>query len=293
MAKTTSNRIDLYSEVTSSIVAELEKGPEHWSRSWTSAVDLWRPNNHSTERPYRGVNVLLLAFACSRQGFGLNRWVTFRQALELDAHVRKGARGVRVVFWKQVASKHDAQTEQMDAPPESESRAPVVARHFYVFNVADVEGIAEAQHVPPTTASLAARLVKESGATIVQGEPCYKPAQDIVMLPPLEAFQSAQDYYATAFHELCHWTAPRIGREVQAKRWGDDAYAMEELVAEMAAAMLCSACGIPSLMQSASYLNHWLRVLRSDSRAIFSAASAAQKAADYLLARVGDQRLDP
>jgi antirestriction protein ArdC len=288
--RTTTARIDIYDDVTARIVAELEKGPDQWTKSWTSSVALWQPQNHGTSRRYRGINVLLLALACQEHGFALNRWLTFRQALALGGCVRKGSQGVRVVFWKQLDAKRSKTTDSATIAAqhdEDQDRGPVVARHFYVFNVSDVDGVAEAQHAPRECTSLAAQLVAASGAQIVLGEPSYRALQDVVMLPEASRFATEADYFATALHELAHWTAPRVGRELNAKRWGDDAYAMEELVAELAAAMLCSACGIPTLMQSASYLDHWLRVLRTDKRAIFSATGAAQKAADYLLDRAG------
>lgn len=155
-----------------------------------------------------------------------------------------------------------------------------------MFNVADVDGIPESMHEVPSD-DLAAQIVIQSGARIVPGEPCYRPSEDVVMLPEAGAFTSRDDYFATAFHELAHWSASRVGRETNIKRWGDGAYAVEELTAEMAAAMLCGATGKSTLMQSASYLDHWLRVLKADKRAIFTVASAAQKAADYLMDRAG------
>lgn len=276
-------RLDIYADVTDRIVAELEKGPAQWVQSWTTNAELWHPVNHGTERPYRGVNVLLLALVCAGRGYPLNRWVTFRQALALGGAVRKGAKGVRVTFWKQLRRESEA----VAATPEGDAdeKPRMVLRHFVVFNLADVDGLPDAVQVVPDDQRLASQIVQASGARIVPGSPCYRANEDVVALPDAPSFVSEADYFATAFHELVHWTASRVGREVNAKRYGDGSYAMEELVAELGAAMLCGVCALPTLMQSASYLDHWLRVLRQDKRAIFGVASAAQRAADYLLER--------
>lgn len=280
----TTERADLYTAVTNRIIAALESGPEQWTKFWQSSADTWRPLNHGSERVYRGINLLLLAEMCHRRGHAHNRWLTFNQARELDGVVRKGSKGVPVVFWKPLAScgpdldsSHDEQ--------DSKRRGPVLARQFFVFNVADCDGIPESVHDVPRDESLASRIVHRSGARIVPGEPCYRPDQDVVQLPPASAFSSEPEMYAVACHELVHWTGTRVGREQKAKRFGDDAYAMEELVAELGSAMLCGACGFAPVSRAASYLDHWIRVLRQDSRAIFTVASAAQTAADYLLER--------
>jgi antirestriction protein ArdC len=285
----TNDRIDLYTDVTNRIIAELEKGPAQWVKSWTCSPDSWRPINHSTDRAYRGVNVLLLAFVCAARGYPVNRWLTFRQALTLGGAVRKGAKGVRVTFWKQMRADaaEGAEAPALDSA-ESERGLRMVLRHFTVFNVADVDGLCETTSSPPCDLSLPAQIVRASGARIVPGSPCYRPDEDVIALPGRQSFATEEDYFVTAFHELVHWTAPRVGREVNAKRFGDDAYAVEELVAELGAAMLCGVCNLPTLMQSASYLDHWLRVLRQDKRAIFAVASAAQRGADYLLEASGD-----
>jgi antirestriction protein ArdC len=284
-SKRNAERIDLYADVTNRVLAELEKGPEAWTKSWKSTADLWRPINQRTERPYRGVNIILLALATLERGYASNAWVTFRQALELGGSVRKGAKGVRVVFWRQLRG------EEESTEPGEDKRPRMVARHFYVFNVADCDGLenvdvgAERPDMPRNAA--ADEVIYSSGAVITPGEPAYLPGGDVVRLPPATAFDTAEDYYATALHELTHWTAPRVGREINSKRWGDDAYAVEELVAELGAAMLCGHCGIPAISQCAAYLDHWIRVLRQDKRAIFSVSSAAQKATDFLLERAG------
>lgn len=280
------DRIDLYADVTNRIVDELEKGPAAWVKSWTTGgAELWRPVNHASDRAYRGVNVLLLAFVCAAKGYPQNRWLTFQQALACGGAVRRGAKGVRVTFWKPLGGCGEAAATVPTEPAgDDEKVAGMVLRHFTVFNVAAIDGIAASDFATPADDSLPSRVVLSSGARIVHGSPCYRPGEDVIALPPPGEFDSVADYYVTAFHELVHWTGPRVGREVNSKRFGDDAYAIEELVAELGAAMVSGACSLPTLMQSASYLDHWLRVLRQDKRAIFAVAGAAQRAADYLLA---------
>jgi len=296
MSKQTSSesRTDVYAEVTARIITALEEGPERWVKSWTSNRDVWNPRNHLSDRPYRGVNLALLALTCTDGRYALNRWLTFQQARSIGGTVRKGSKGTLVVFWKRLDGRtgkpNDNATDDDSATDEGgklAGRSALMAKHFYVFNVADVDGIPESVHDVPSDDGLAAQIILRSGARIIPGEPCYRPSDDLVMLPDASAFTRRDEYFATAYHELAHWTARRVGRETNAKRWGDDAYAMEELIAEMTAAMLCGATGQATLMQSASYLEHWLRVLKADKRAIFSVASAAQKAADYLLTRAG------
>jgi len=282
---------DVYAEITNRIVTALEQGPERWVKSWTTNRDVWNPRNHLSDRPYRGINLALLAMTCADGRYALNRWLTFQQARSMGGTVRKGSKGTMVVFWKRLDGRKSKDAPSNDEAPSEDDKSntrggALIAKHFYVFNVADVDGIPESIHDVPSD-DLAAQIILQSGARIVPGEPCYRPNDDVVMLPDANAFTSRDEYFATAFHELAHWTATRVGRETNAKRWGDDAYAMEELVAEMTAAMLCGATGKSTLMQSAGYLDHWLRVLKADKRAIFTVASAAQKAADYLMDRAG------
>ncbi|MDB4985598.1 MAG: antirestriction protein ArdC [Myxococcaceae bacterium] len=278
-------RADLYTAVTNRIIAALESGPERWVKFWQSSADTWRPVNHGSDRTYRGINLLLLAGVCHERGLAHNRWLTFNQARELGGMVRKGSKGVPVVFWKPLASAGQKDAEPANDERESQRRVGVLARQFFVFNVADCDGLPESVHDVPRDESLASRIVHRSGARIIPGEPCYRADEDVVQLPQVSAFGSEPEMFAVAFHELSHWCAPRVGREQNAKRFGDDAYAVEELIAELGSAMLCGACGFTPVSRAASYLDHWIRVLRQDSRAIFTVASAAQTAADYLLER--------
>ena len=280
---------DLYADVTERIVAVLERGTAPWVRPW-STVDA-QPVNAATQRPYRGVNVVLLALEAQAHGYTLNRWLTYRHASEFGGQVRRGERGSTVVFWK--LRKIDVTADSFPDKDEADLHERVVPllRAYTVFNVAQIDGLPPELSASPPAAwepeARAEELLLMSGARIRHGGAlaCYQPSTDEIHLPPRQWFPRADGYYATALHELTHWTsAPgRCNRQLGA-RFGDDAYAAEELIAEMGAAFLCAHCRIDSELQHhGGYLEHWLRVLRTDKRAIFVAATKAQQAADYVL----------
>jgi len=280
---------DLYAATTARIVAALEQGVAPWVRPWSTGVDTL-PMNAQTGRAYRGINVVLLAMESQRQGYALDRWLTYRQAAELGAQVRRGEQGSTVVFWR--LKKFDATADAY--PQEREDDVPErvipLLRAYTVFNVAQVDGLPSKVHAAakPTwePEARADELLLMSGASIHHGGPvaCYRPAVDDIQLPPRGRFPTAASYYGTALHELTHWTAhpKRCDRQL-GKRFGDDAYAAEELIAEMGAAFLCAHCRIDGQLEHASYVDHWLRVLRTDKRAVFVAATKAQQASDFVL----------
>jgi len=278
---------DLYEAVTARIVAALEAGTPPWIRPWSTDPADPAPCNHATGRPYRGVNVLLLNLQADACGYERNRWLTFRQALALGGHVRKGESGTPVVFFKLKEVRAEAQTPE----GEAEARVYPLLRTFTVFNAAQIEGLpadALARPAPSEWSPLEAaeNVLWTSGAEIHHGgsKAFYSPSQDRIQLPPRSAFSEARDYYATALHELTHWSGhpTRCNRPLM-PRQAIEAYAFEELVAEMGAAFLCAQVGIPGRLEHASYIESWLKALRSDKRLIFTAASRAQAATDYLL----------
>lgn len=274
---------DLYQSVTDQIVAALEAGTPPWICPWRRDGDP-APCNATTRRPYRGVNVLLLNLQAMTHGFERNRWLTYQQARMAGAQVRAGEHGTQVVFFK---------LREVDAPrasaEEPDRRVVPLLRSFTVFNVSQVEGLPEA---PATAVSWhpidsAERLLADSGAVIRHGgsRAFYAPDADVIQMPRQQAFAAPSDYYATALHELTHWSGhPSRCNRPLGRRHGIDAYAFEELVAEMGAAFLTSHCRLPGQVQHASYVASWLQALRNDKRLIFNAASLAQRAADYLLA---------
>jgi antirestriction protein ArdC len=285
----TEPRTDVYSRVTAKIISELEQGTSPWMKPWNAehaAGRITRPLR-ANGQPYRGVNVLLLWGEAEAQGYNAPIWITYKQAATLGAQVRKGEHGSLVVY----ADKF-TKTETDAHGHESERTIPFM-KGYTVFNVEQVQGLpdhfygkAEApqqiDRIPHIEAFFAA-----TGAKIQHGgnRAFYAPSRDFVQMPPRESFKDAESYAATLAHELTHWTAhpSRLAREL-GKRFGDQAYAAEELIAEMGSAFLCADLSItPEVREDhASYLAHWLQVLKEDSRAIFTAASQAQRAADYL-----------
>lgn len=290
-------RANLYDEVTGRIIAELEAGRFPWVQPWgrpeagdgMAAAGL--PRNALTARHYSGVNVLILWGAVIEHGYPSQAWLTFRQALEAGGCVRKGERGTTVVY----ADRFTPEAEKARAAETGgEAKAIPFLKRFTVFNVAQCEGLRpglapeplrlpERQIVP-----VAEDVIAASGIDFRVGgnRAFYVPAQDYVQVPPQPAFFEQINYYRTCLHELTHATGhpSRLARKLTTG-FGTKDYAREELIAEMGSAFLCAALGIVPTVRHADYLASWLDVLREDNRAIFRAASAASKAADWLLAR--------
>lgn len=312
MSKTTSKttktnnqqpRTDVYTRVTDRIVADLEKGVRTWMKPWSSEHAVARlpslPLRHCGT-PYRGVNVLLLWGEMVEKGYENPLWMTYKQAEALGANVRKGEHGSLVVY-----ADTFSKTENDEKGEETERSIPFM-KGYTVFNVAQIEGLPDHYYHPtaPRDHGRTVELIEEAeeffantGATFRHGgnRAFYAPSADFIQLPPLEAFRDAEAYTATKAHELVHWTGneSRISRPF-GKRFGDHAYAFEELVAELGAAFLCADLAItPEVREDhAAYLGHWLDVLKDDKRAIFTAAAHAQRALDYLhgLQRVEEER---
>ena len=286
---------DLYQTVTNQIIAALEAGAPPWSPPWLDGTD-WTPRNLTSRRPYRGVNVLLLNMVAARQGYPDHRWLTFRQAAEFGAHVRKGERGTPIVFFKMTEI---GQFEARSASEGSAAKVVPLLRSFIVFNSAQIDGLPERlqrrPQIPWAPRDEAEMLIAASGARLVHGgdRACYAPTDDVIRMPGRDCFPSVEAYYATALHELTHWTAAtsRCNRPL-GMRHGIAAYAFEELIAEMGSAFLSAHCGLTARIEHASYVDSWLDALRRDKRLIFVAASKAQAAADYLL-RLGDSLPGP
>ncbi|WEK02174.1 MAG: zincin-like metallopeptidase domain-containing protein [Candidatus Sphingomonas phytovorans] len=284
---------NIYDEVTQRIIAELEvcRFPwvQPWGRAGGSGPDL--PRNALTARNYSGVNVLILWGAVIEQGWPSQSWLTFRQTLEAGGCVRKGEHGVTVVY----ADRFTPEAEKERARESGEdARSVPFLKRFTVFNIAQCEGLRPGLAADPAPlpereiVPVAEQVIAASGVDFfIRGDRAfYAPALDAIVVPPQPAFFDQINYYRTALHELTHATGhpSRLNRELTAS-FGSKDYAREELVAEMGSAFLCAALGIVPTVRHADYLGSWLAVLREDSRAIFRAASAASKAADWLLAR--------
>lgn len=284
-------RTDVYTRVTERIVADLEKGIRAWLKPWHAehaAGKITRPLRHNGT-PYRGVNVLLLWGEAVAKGYAAPLWMTYKQAQELGAHVRKGERGALVVYANSITK-----TETGENGEDIEREIPFM-KGYTVFNVEQIDGLPEHYYAKPENPlplseriAAADAFMTATGASIGHGgsRAYYAPGPDTIQLPPFEAFKDSESYYATALHELTHWTKhkSRLDRDFSAKRFGDHGYAREELVAELGAAFLCADLGItPEPREDhADYIGHWLSVLKEDKRAIFSAAAHAQRASDYL-----------
>lgn len=291
-------RADIYQRVTDTIIRDLEQGTRSWTKPWTTMSkdsDSIRPLRHDGT-PYRGINVLILWSEAVERGYISSTWMTYRQAQVLGGQVRKGEHGATVVYAKTIERAED------DAPTgdETVTRIPML-RAYTVFNTDQIDGLPTPTpaQLSPITESLSTRIeradafIAATGAAIVHrgNRACYIPSADRIEMPPYGQFidtptaGAAEGYYATVLHELVHWTSPphRCDRDL-GKRFGDHAYAREELVAEIGAAFLCADLSITlePRPDHAAYLANWLTVLKSDKRAIFTAAASAQSAADWL-----------
>lgn len=284
------DRADLYTRVTARIIADLENGVRPWLKPWNAehaSARITLPLRHNGA-PYRGVNVLLLWGEATAKGYASPIWMTYRQAAELKAQVRKGEHGSLVVYADSITRT------ETNEQGEDEAREIHFMKGYTVFNVEQIDGLPAHYHAKPEAKGEPLQLIANAesfftatGAAFRHGgnRAYYAPGPDVIQLPPAEAFKDAQSYAATKAHELTHWTShpSRLDR-VLGKRFGDDAYAAEELIAELGSAFLCADLGItPEPREDhAAYLGHWLKVLRQDKRAIFTAAAQAQRALDYL-----------
>lgn len=288
-ARADNPRISLYDEVTRRIIAEMEAGRLPWVQPWGGAQP-GLPRNAITGRNYSGVNILLLWGALIEAGYASQCWITFKQALAAGGCVRKGERGTTIVY----ADRFVPEAERERAERDSENAISVhFLKRFTLFNVAQCDGLHGAFAPDPVTLPAreiipaAEALIKASGADFRIGgaRAYYAPSADYIQVPPQQAFFHQIDFYRTALHELTHWVGhpARLARDLSGA-FGSDKYAREELTAEMGSAFLCATLGIVPTVRHSDYLATWLDVLRNDNRAIFRAASAASKAADYLLA---------
>lgn len=284
---------DIYQTITDKIINELEAGTAPWVRPWSGEADPF-PRNALSQRPYRGINNVLLGMEAHGRGYASNQWLTFRQAHQLGGHVRKGERASTIIYYEaRMVEKDDA--DSVADGDEAEKRFMPLLKVFSVFNLDQVDGLpANHQPNPPDfewhAGATPEQIIDGSGAEIRhQGfKAFYSPTNDLIYLPNKGNFADAASYYSTALHELCHWTgsSTRLGRKL-GRRFGESAYAMEELIAELGAAFLSVHCRLDGRLQHASYISSWLEVLQRDKRAVFVAAAQAQNAADYLLERAG------
>ncbi len=286
-------KLDVHQAVTDQIIAAIEAGVETWQMPWhRSGEGLNRPTNIDTGNAYRGVNVVALWASAQMRGFSTGIWGTYRQWGNRDCQVRKGEKASLIVFYKEL----DIEREAAESG-ESSTDTVMFARASWVFNADQVDGYQPEQPLvtssPAESIEAADRFIHATAADIRHGgtRAFYRHSDDFIQMPERERFLGSatstptEAYYATLLHELTHWTGhdTRCDRKF-GERFGNDAYAMEELVAELGAAFLCTEVGIIAELRPdhAQYIDHWLKVLKADKKAIFTAASQAAKAADFL-----------
>lgn len=293
MTGSTKPRFDVYEAVTSQIISAIEEGAGKVTMPWhAGGAAITRPANVSTGNAYRGINTVALWAAAANGGYDKGVWGTYRQWQDRGAQVRKGEKSSLIIFYREFERDDDAADDE-----QAEAGRRFMVKASRVFNVAQVDGyqpdgIDESIN-PVDPIAAADRFVRASGARIREGgdSAYYHRVDDAITMPDRFRFRgtptcsATEGWYAVLLHELTHWTgAPqRLAREF-GERFGDDAYAMEELVAELGAAFLCADLGVTAEPRPdhAAYIDHWLRIMKGDRKAIFTAASAAAKASDYL-----------
>ena len=285
---------NLYDRVTSRIVQQLEQGVKPWLKPWNAehaAGRITRPLRSNGEA-YNGINILTLWDAAEAAGYACPIWLTFAQALDLGGNVRKGEKSSRVVY-----ANTFTKTETNDAGDTAQMKIPFL-KEYCVFNAEQCDNLppefSELKNEPAQLVEKLANVeefVSHTGATF---EPsgdmaAYCIGRDVIKMPRVECFRDAESYHATQLHELAHWTRheSRLNRDFGRKRFGDAGYAMEELVAELASAFLSADLAIcPAEREDhAASIGGWIQVLKNDNKAIFTAASYASKACEFMNAR--------
>lgn len=300
---------NVYETVTTNIVAAIESGAGEFQMPWhraSTSNDL--PTNAATGASYSGSNILSLWVAGMAKGYASNRWATYKQWAELGAQVRKGEKSATGIYFTML------EREQAGADTGKDGKTKMVpfARAFHLFNAEQVDGYIDSTLTPAPSADQTRPMMSVDAAVAATGarithagsRAFYRPSTDEIYMPERAAFTgtdtstATESYYSTLLHELTHWTGhdARLARNfAKSNRFGDEAYAGEELVAELGAAFLCARLGITNTPRAdhARYLASWLKVLKGDAKAIVRAASDAQKAADYIMsaANVAEEKV--
>lgn len=299
--RTGEDRTSLYDEITNKIIAELEAGRVPWVQPWGTAAakaSLAVPKNAATNRQYSGINILILGGAVVERGFAGQSWLTFRQALSLGGHVRKGERGTTVVYADRFVP---AEEQRRASENDEEAQAIPFLKRFTVFNTDQCDDMPSdiATTAPPAPPGMiqpkVEYLIKATGIDFRIGgnRAHYVPAEDYVQVPPPQAYFEPINWHRTALHELAHASGheSRLNRDLSGS-YGTKKYAFEELIAEISSAFSCASLGIVPTVRHADYIGSWLEVLREDNRAIVRAASQASKVADYLLGFLPEPAVD-
>lgn len=281
---------DIYQRITDKIIQDLEKGELTWRKPWSSqnmANQVMLPLR-SNGVPYTGINTIILWATAVEKGFSSPHWMTMRQANAMKGKVRKGEKSTQVVFADKLVK------EETDASGQKQEVTIPYLKAYWVFNASQIEGLGEDFYCTPVIErpnpeqriEALETFFAQTKATIYTGkQAAYYLGKDSIEMPPFESFIDAPSYYGTLAHEVTHWTRhpSRLNRDFNRKRWGDEGYAKEELVAELGSCFLSAELGLePPIGEAAAYIQSWLKELRDDKRLIFQAASHAQKAVEYV-----------
>lgn len=285
---------DLYQHVTDQIIASMEVGVPAWRKPWTGDKGGALFPRRANGKQYRGINVLMLWIEAAENCYRSAFWFTYKQAQEAGGQVRKGEKSATVVKYGTFDREDEASGEERKVP---------YLRAYRVFNADQIEGLPEQYHGKPadevrnlgTEADpILDAFFSATGLEIrTSDEPraYYNPVNDLIHMPPIATFYDAAGYYATLAHEATHWTGHKSRLDRLSRFTERNAYAFEELIAEIGNCLVCANLGlVPDFNQSAAYVQSWLRALADDKRLIFMAASEAQKAADFLLAASTEER---
>lgn len=271
----------LHDQITQKIVSAIENGVNPFNPiQYKNNANIWNNCNGVTGLAYTGLNTLILAIAMTEGNYEQNVWVTFNQAKSAGLTVRKGEKGTCLTFY----SRSEKKEAESDKP-----KSYFFLKSFYVFNVAQLDGdISVLKNARAITSITVDEVMKNSPVEVRTGYliPCYCPSTDHIEMPSLDRYSSEMAYTVSLVHENVHATGAkhRLNRLEYGTKFGDESYAFEELVAELGACFLCNSLGLPPFFERhENYLNHWLKVLKQDSKAIFKASTFAQQAHDYIL----------
>ncbi|WP_342644896.1 zincin-like metallopeptidase domain-containing protein [Mucilaginibacter sp. CSA2-8R] len=290
---------DTYQEVTDAVIQALEEGTVIWQCPWNSAG---LPKNITTGIQYRGWNLLWLNFHSSLKGYTAPYYITYKQAQHLGGTIKKGQSGTKIIYWATIELKGNAANSNQEQPTtannDEKPQTRMVPKVHTVFNIDQTEGIVfpeiqsliKSEHERIEACEQVVANMPNPSRLITNGSQAfYTPVSDTVVVPSLQSFNQAESYYSTLFHELAHSTGHqnRLNRKelVDTDGFGKTNYAKEELTAEMTAAFLCAITGIQqsTLVNSAAYIQNWLKALRNDKTLLIKAAAQAQRASDYIL----------
>jgi antirestriction protein ArdC len=291
MTTATLPQTDIYSRITQKVISDLEKGNLTWRMPWSSehmAQNVIRPLRWN-DLPYTGINILVLWATAAENGYQSPYWMTYKQAVSMKANVKKGEKGTFVVYADKITKQEQSENGEL------ETKQIPFLKSYIVFNASQIEGLSDAFYKTPELKPLnnesriaeLEQFFKNTKADIYTGtKASYSQTNDKIQMPPFESFYDAYGYYATLAHEITHWTKhpSRLDRDFGRKKHGDEGYAKEELVAELGACFQGADLGFEPITKEehAAYIQSWLSVLRNDKRFIFSAASHAQKAVEYI-----------